>query len=38
MVSTKSESQSPAPIPLSYKGSKLWLPYKAFTQIYDESK
>nr|DAS57743.1 MAG TPA: hypothetical protein [Caudoviricetes sp.] len=35
---TKSESQSPAPAPLSYKGSKLLLPYKVFTHIYDESK
>nr|DAW80427.1 MAG TPA: hypothetical protein [Caudoviricetes sp.] len=38
MVSTKSESQSPAPAPLSYKGSKLWLPDKALTQIYDENE
>ena len=37
-MSTKSESQSPDPIPLSYKGSKLWLPDKAFTQIYDENE
>nr|DAX81450.1 MAG TPA: hypothetical protein [Caudoviricetes sp.] len=35
---TKSESQSPAPAPLSYKGSKLWLSIKDLTQIYDESK
>nr|DAP92546.1 MAG TPA: hypothetical protein [Caudoviricetes sp.] len=35
---TKSESQSPAPATLSYKGSKLWLPDKVLTQIYDENE
>nr|DAQ65626.1 MAG TPA: hypothetical protein [Caudoviricetes sp.] len=35
---TKPESQSPAPAPLYYKGSKLWLSIKDLTQIYDENK